>query len=108
MVQELVVGVPPAVAFLRGFPLGLFLLFFPFLCRPSDQMGGVGCWSWARGRIPIFRKIDLCGKLAKSTHGHTNGKPNLPVFSDLVFFFFPPPQRLPWTYPAPTLQCGRL
>ena len=38
-------------------------------------MEGVGRQNWARGRIPIFRKIHLYGKTAKSTHGHTKKKP---------------------------------
>jgi hypothetical protein len=64
-------------------------------------MGGVGRQNWARGRIPIFRKIHLYGKSAKSTHGHTNGKPNQPVFSHLAFFL-PLPRRR--AYPVPTLE----
>jgi hypothetical protein len=49
-------------------------------------MGGVGRQFWARGPIPIFRKIHLYGKSVKSTHGHTKKKPNQPDFSDLAFF----------------------
>jgi hypothetical protein len=62
---------PPAAAFQllpSGFPLSSR--------RSSDQMGGVGRQVWARGPIPIFRKIHLYGKSVKSTHGHTKKKPN--------------------------------
>ena len=64
-------------------------------------MEGVGRQNWARGPIPIFRKIHLYGKSAKSTHGHTNEKPTWPGFSDLALFRLP---RLPCTYPGATLH----
>jgi hypothetical protein len=63
-------------------------------------MEGVGRQNWARGRIPIFRKIHLYGKSAKSTHGHTKKKPTQPFFSDLAVFRLP---RLPYTR-GPTLE----
>jgi hypothetical protein len=63
-------------------------------------MEGVGRQNWARGRIPIFRKIHLYGKSVKSTHGHTKKKPTQPFFSDLAIFR---PPRLPYTK-APTLH----
>jgi hypothetical protein len=64
-------------------------------------MEGVGRQNWARGPIPIFRKIHLYGKSAKSTHGHTNEKPTWPGFSDLALFRLP---RLPRTYPGASLH----
>ena len=70
-------------------------------------MEGVGRQNWARGRIPIFRKIHLYGKSVKSTHGHTKKKPTQPFFRDLAVFQLP---RLPYTertYPTakgPTLH----
>lgn len=36
---------------------------------PCDQAGDLGSRMWARGPIHIFRKINLYGKPAKSTHG---------------------------------------
>lgn len=66
-------------------------------------MEGVGRQNWARGRIPIFRKIHLYGKSAKSTHGHTKKKPTQPLFRDLAFFSgypaHPAPRSLPYSYP---------
>jgi hypothetical protein len=67
-------------------------------------MEGVGRQNWARGRIPIFRKIRLYGKSAKSTHGHTKKKPTQPFFRDLAFFRLPRPARHRRGYPAATLQ----
>ncbi len=67
-------------------------------------MEGVGRQNWARGRIPIFRKIRLYGKSAKSTHGHTKKKPTPAFFSGLGLFSAAPPctapERLPYSYPA--------
>lgn len=37
--------------------------------RVPGLMGALGRRAWARGRVPIFRKITLYGKPAKSTHG---------------------------------------
>jgi hypothetical protein len=67
-------------------------------------MEGVGRQNWARGRIPIFRKIRLYGKSAKSTHGHTKKKPTQPFFRDLAFFRLPRPARHRRGYPTATLQ----
>ena len=76
-------------------------------------MEGVGRQNWARGRIPIFRKIHLYAFLVKSTHGHTKKKPTQPFFRNLAFFGLPrqraypgPTLDLPWTYPGPTLERG--
>ena len=63
-------------------------------------MEGVGRQNWARGRIPIFRKIHLYAFLVKSTHGHTKKKPTQPFFRNLAFFGLPR-QR---AYPGPTLE----
>ena len=90
----------------RGSPVvalsGFFLCLSLSSRRSSDRMEGVGCQNWARGRIPIFRKINLYGKMTKSTHGHTKKKPTQPVFSDLALFRLP---RLPWS--KKRLPCGR-
>jgi hypothetical protein len=67
-------------------------------------MEGVGRQNWARGRIPIFRKIHLYGKSAKSTHGHTKKKPTQPLFRDLAFFRATPPTRHQGAYPTATLE----
>ena len=69
-------------------------------------MEGVGRQNWARGRIPIFRKIHLYAFLVKSTHGHTKKKTDPAVFSELGLFRAAPPKSLPWTYPGPTLERG--
>jgi len=37
--------------------------------RVPALVGALGRRAWARGRVPIFRKITLYGKQAKSTHG---------------------------------------
>jgi hypothetical protein len=100
---------------------GCFLCFPPSSRRSCDQMDGVGRQNWVRGRIPIFRKIHLYGKSAKSTHGHTNAKPTWPVFSHLAIFRLPRPpcsgltalNRLPYStnaaYPTPNgLPCSDL
>lgn len=50
-------------------------LFCPPSHSPSGQFCGVGRQNWVRGRIPIFRKIHLYGKSAKSTHGHQTARP---------------------------------
>jgi hypothetical protein len=47
-----------------------------------ERAGDLGCPVWARGPIRIFRKNNLYGKPAKSTHGRTRGG------------------RLPWSYPG--------
>lgn len=65
-------------------------------------MEGVGRQNWARGRIPIFRKIHLYGKSAKSTHGHTKKKPTQPFFRDLALFRAAPPTRHQGAYPTAT------
>jgi hypothetical protein len=67
-------------------------------------MEGVGRQNWARGRIPIFRKIHLYAFLVKSTHGHTKKKPTQPFFRNLAIFGPPRQMDLPWTYPGPTLE----
>ena len=95
----------------RGSPVVTLSGFFLWLSlssrRSCDQMEGVGRQNWARGRIPIFRKIHLYGKSVKSTHGHTKKKPTQPFFRDLAVFQLP---RLPYTertYPTakgPTLH----
>lgn len=46
------------------------------------RAGDLGCRAWARGPIRIFRKSNLYGKPAKSTHGRTSG------------------EGLPWSYPG--------
>jgi hypothetical protein len=74
-------------------------------------MEGVGRQNWARGRIPIFRKIHLYAFLVKSTHGHTKKKPTQPFFRNLAFFGLPrqraypgPTLDLPWSAEGPTLE----
>src|SRR6202000_1845476 len=92
----------------RGSPVVALSGFFLWLSlssrRSSDQMEGGGRQNWARGRIPIFRKIRLYGKSAKSTHGHTKRKPTQPFFPDLAFFRLPRPARHRRGYPTATLQ----
>jgi hypothetical protein len=63
-------------------------------------MEGVGRQIWARGRIPIFRKIHLYAFLVKSTHGHTKKKPTQPFFRNLGIFGLP----LQKAYPGATLE----
>ena len=82
------IGPGSPVAALSGF----FLCLSLSSRRSCGQMEGVGRQNWARGRIPIFRKIHLYGKSAKSTHGHTRKKPTQLFPSDLAFFRLP---RLP-------------
>lgn len=67
--------------------------FSPSSRRPSDQMGGVGRQLWARGPIPIFRKIHLYGKSVKSTHGHTKKNQTSQIF-----------QTWPFSRKTPTLE----
>ena len=66
-------------------------------------MEGVGRQNWARGRIPIFRKIHLYAFLVKSTHGHKKKKTDPAIFSELGHFRAAAPNGptldLPWTYP---------
>jgi hypothetical protein len=60
-------------------------------------MEGVGRQNWARGRIPIFRKIHLYAESVKSTHGHTKKKPTQLLRAT-------PPTLEQSTYPRPTLE----
>ncbi len=88
----------------RGSPASALSGFFLWLSlssrRSCDQMEGVGRQNWARGHIPIFRKIHLYAFLVKSTHGHTKKKPTQPFFRNLAFFGLP----LQRAYPGPTLD----
>lgn len=74
-------------------------------------MEGVGRQNWARGRIPIFRKIHLYAFLVKSTHGHTKKKPTQPFLRNLAFFGLPRQRAypgatldLPYSTGGPTLE----
>jgi len=74
-------------------------------------MEGVGRQNWARGRIPIFRKIHLYAFSVKSTHGHTKKKPTQPFFRNLAFFGLPRQRAypgatldLPYSTEGPTLE----
>ena len=84
-------------------PFGLFPSFSLSSRRPCDPMGGLGRQPWARGPIPIFRKIHLYGKSKKSTHGHTKKKPTQPFFRTWPFFGRPAlrgTEKYTWSYPA--------
>jgi hypothetical protein len=74
-----------------------FLWLPPSSHKSCELMEARARAGWARGRVPIFRKIHLYAFLPKTTHGHTNGKPTWPVFSDLAEFE-------PSCRPAPTLE----
>ena len=51
-----------------------------------ERAGDLACLAWARGPIRIFRKNNLYGKTAKSTHGRARWG------------------RLPWSYPGAQTQ----
>jgi hypothetical protein len=58
-------------------------------------MGGVGRQFWARGPIPIFRKIHLYGKIGQIDSRPYKKKTKLARFSGLGLFRG---KRLPWSY----------